>query len=80
MAVTLGDRDPDVASVAAPVLGPDGESLGALVLAGILGRFEPRVPDFKPIVKQAAATISQQLSGMPAPAPVVLSSASREGS
>lgn len=57
VAVTLGDRDPDVASVAAPVLGPDGEFLGALVLAGILGRFEPRVPDFKPIVKQAAESL-----------------------
>lgn len=77
---TVGERDPDVASVAAPVFGPDREFIGAVVLAGILGRFEPRIPDFKPIVKQAAATISQQLSGMPAPAPVVLSSASREGS
>jgi len=66
VAVTLGDRDPDVASVAAPVLGPDGEFLGALVLAGILGRFEPRVPDFKPIVQQAAGSIWRRagLSGM----------------
>ena len=66
MAVNLGDRDPDVASVAAPVLGPDGEFLGALVLAGILGRFELRVPDFKPIVKQAAGSFWRHagLSGM----------------
>jgi DNA-binding IclR family transcriptional regulator len=60
---TLGDRDPDVASVAAPVLGPNREFLGALVLAGILGRFEPRVPDYKAIVKQAAESISMQAGG-----------------
>lgn len=63
VAVTLGDRDPDVASVAAPVHGPDGEFLGALVLAGILGRFEPRVPDFKPIVKQAAGSLWRHAGG-----------------
>lgn len=60
---TLGDRDPDVASVAAPVLGPHREFLGALVLAGILSRFEPRIPDFKSIVKQAAHALSRQLGG-----------------
>jgi DNA-binding IclR family transcriptional regulator len=60
---TLGDRDPDVASVAAPVLGPNREFLGALVLAGILGQFEPRVPDYKAIVKQAAESISMQAGG-----------------
>jgi DNA-binding IclR family transcriptional regulator len=60
---TVGDRDPDVASVAAAVLGPNREFLGALVLAGILNRFEPRIPDFKPIVKQAAQSLSRQVGG-----------------
>ena len=60
---TVGDRDPDVASVAAAVLGPNREFLGALVLAGILSRFEPRIPDFKPIVKQAAQALSRQVGG-----------------
>lgn len=32
---TVGDRDPDVASDAAPVLGAPSRILGALVLAGI---------------------------------------------
>ena len=60
---TLGDRDPDVASVAAAVLGPNREFLGALVLAGILNRFEPHVPDYKSIVKQAAQSLSRQIGG-----------------
>jgi DNA-binding IclR family transcriptional regulator len=77
---TIGERDPDVASVAAPVFGPDREFIGAVVLAGILGRFEPRIPDFKPIVKQAAATISQQLSGLPAPVPAASGFSYRDAS
>lgn len=60
---TLGDRDPDVASVSAPVFGPNQEFLGALVLAGILSRFEPRVQDFKAIIKQAAQSVSRQAGG-----------------
>lgn len=60
---TLGDRDPDVASVAAAVLGPNRQFLGALVLAGILNRFEAHVPDYKVIVRQAADSISRQAGG-----------------
>jgi DNA-binding IclR family transcriptional regulator len=60
---TLGDRDPDVASVSAPVLGPNQEFVGALTLAGILSRFEAHVPEYKVIVKQAAASITRQLGG-----------------
>jgi DNA-binding IclR family transcriptional regulator len=60
---TLGERDPDVASVSAPVLGADGEFIGALTLAGILNRFEPHVPEYKIIVKQAAGSITRQLGG-----------------
>jgi len=60
---TLGDRDPDVASVAAAVLGPNREFLGALVLAGILNRFESHIPDYKVIVRQAADSISRQAGG-----------------
>jgi len=62
---TLGDRDPDVASVSAAVLGPNREFVGALTLAGILNRFEPNVPEYKVIVKQAAASITRQLGGEP---------------
>jgi DNA-binding IclR family transcriptional regulator len=60
---TLGDRDPDVASVSAPVLGPNREFVGALTLAGILNRFETHVPEYKVIVRQAAASITKQMGG-----------------
>ena len=60
---TSGERDPDVASVAAPVYGPNNEFLGALTLAGILNRFEPQAPQFKVIVRQAAAAVTKQLGG-----------------
>lgn len=60
---TLGERDPDVGSVSAPVFGPNREFLGALTLAGILGRFEPHVPEYKVIVRQAAASVTRQLGG-----------------
>ena len=52
-----------MASVSAPVLGPNQEFVGALTLAGILSRFEPHVPEYKVIVKQAAASITRQLGG-----------------
>lgn len=60
---TLGDRDPDVASVSAPVYGPNDEFIGAITLAGILSRFEPQVPEFKVVVRQAAMAVSKQLGG-----------------
>ena len=60
---TLGERDPDVGSVSAPVFGPNREFLGALTLAGILGRFEPHVAEYKVIVRQAAASVTRQLGG-----------------
>lgn len=43
--------------------GPHREILGALVLAGILGRVEPRVADYKAFVEQAAESISIQAGG-----------------
>lgn len=60
---TLGERDPDVGSVSAPVFGPNREFIGALALAGILGRFEPHVLEYKVIVRQAAASVTRQLGG-----------------
>jgi DNA-binding IclR family transcriptional regulator len=60
---TFGERDPDVASVSSPIYGPNRELIGALTLAGILSRFEPQVPQFKVIVRQAAGAITKQLGG-----------------
>jgi len=39
-AVSLGERDPDTASIAVPVLGADGTFLGALVVSGLGSRFD----------------------------------------
>jgi hypothetical protein len=60
---TFGERDPDVASVSAPVYGPNDEFVGALTLAGILSRFEPQAEEFKVVVRQAAVSVSRQLGG-----------------
>jgi len=68
---TLGDRDPDVASVSAPVYGPNDEFIGAITLAGILSRFEPQVPEFKVVVRQAAMAVSKQLGGSFPKAPAI---------
>lgn len=61
--VTLGERDPDVASISAPVFGPGGQCLGALTLAGILNRFQPEVPRYIPLVRAAAEALSERLGG-----------------
>jgi DNA-binding IclR family transcriptional regulator len=39
-AVSLGERDPDTASVAVPVHGADGRFVGALVVSGLRSRFD----------------------------------------
>lgn len=39
--VSSGERHPDMASVSAPIFGPDGELLGALTLSGPKQRFTP---------------------------------------
>lgn len=39
-AVSHGERDPDVAAVAVPVLGPDAALAGALALSGLITRFD----------------------------------------
>ncbi len=59
--VTLGERDPDVASVSAPVFGPGGQCLGALTVAGILNRFEPHVTEYAVLVRAAAEALSGRL-------------------
>lgn len=39
--VSLGERDPEVAAVAVPVLAADGRMLGALAVSGLVTRFTP---------------------------------------
>lgn len=39
-AISIGERDPDVAAVAVPVLDADGRLRGALSVSGLVGRFD----------------------------------------
>ncbi|KAA2211850.1 IclR family transcriptional regulator [Teichococcus oryzae] len=62
LVVTLGERDPEMAALAAPVRGADGELLGALCLSGTVTRLRDearRAPMEAALLREAAA-----LSGM----------------
>ncbi|MBA5775974.1 IclR family transcriptional regulator [Stappia sp. F7233] len=39
-AISLGERDPDVAAVAVPLFGGNGELIGALAVSGLIYRFD----------------------------------------
>lgn len=64
VAISFGERDPDIASVAAPVLTPDGQCLAALSCSGPIQRFlGERLAQVKRATKQAADEISGLLAG-----------------
>ncbi|MFA5915016.1 MAG: IclR family transcriptional regulator [Burkholderiales bacterium] len=61
---SFGERDPDTASVAAPVFGADQELIGALALAGPRERFtEAQVKAFARLLHGAAARATAALGG-----------------
>lgn len=65
LVVTLGERDPELAAIAAPVRGPGGRLLGALTLSGTatrLGDTVLRAP-LEAAVAAAARRLSQDLGG-----------------
>ncbi len=56
--LSLGERDPDVAGLSVPVLGPEGELLGAVSLSGLRVRFSDEVVDtYRDAVLDAARQI-----------------------
>jgi IclR family acetate operon transcriptional repressor len=62
-----GERQPGAASVAAPVLGPDGHPLGAISVCGPTIRFDDAaVGRYGPLIRAAAAEVSAGLRGLPA--------------
>jgi DNA-binding IclR family transcriptional regulator len=62
--VSLGERDPEVAGVCAPVLGPDGDLIGALSLSGLRARFGPEaVEAHRALVIAAARAIERRMGG-----------------
>lgn len=71
VAVSIGERQAGAASVAAPVLGPAGDVLGAISVCGPAGRFSGEaVAAFRPIVRSAGRAVSaacQRAHGSPAP-------------
>ena len=61
-AVSLGERDPDVAGVAAPVFGPDGNLVGALLISGLRWRFtQSRVSELVEHVVRGARDVGHRL-------------------
>jgi len=65
-AASFGERDPEAASVAAPVFGMGQELKGALAISGPRERFTPeRVAEFARLLLAAAPRVSSALGGDP---------------
>jgi IclR family acetate operon transcriptional repressor len=62
VATSLGERQEGAGSVAAPVIGPGGEVIGAISVCGPVARFTPETLErYVPLVQRAAAEISALL-------------------
>ena len=62
VAVSHGERQPGAASVAAPVLGFDGEAVGAISVCGPVDRFDAQqCARYLPLVRAASEEISRAL-------------------
>ena len=60
--LSLGERDPDVAGLSAPVIGIDGELLGAVSLSGLCHRFnEETIESYRDAVFDAARKIRSEI-------------------
>jgi len=63
-AISLGERDPDTASIAVPVLGRDGDFLGALVVSGLRHRFDEAARSSAvALTLEEARRLSQDIAG-----------------
>jgi DNA-binding IclR family transcriptional regulator len=70
LALSMGERDPEIAAVAAPVFGEACRLLGALAISGPLQRLgEAELLAIAPFVVEEAAALSRALGGSPGPAP-----------
>jgi DNA-binding IclR family transcriptional regulator len=62
--VTVGEREPDIAAVAAPVFGAGDKVIGAIAVSGPAVRFTPDVlPQFSKAVQSAAEQLTARLGG-----------------
>ncbi len=61
-AISVQDLDPDLASASAPVVGPGGEPMAALTVAGPATRLvRDRLEEFIPLLLAAASTIGKSV-------------------
>ncbi len=61
---TFGEREPDVAAIAAPVFGPADKLIGALTLSGPVSRFtKEAVANMAKTILEASATLTSKLGG-----------------
>ncbi|VTU45975.1 Kip operon repressor protein (plasmid) [Variovorax sp. SRS16] len=64
--VTVGEREPDIGAIAAPVFGPMGSLRGALAISGPAARFsEELIPSMSQSVLKAASDLTRRLGGDP---------------
>lgn len=71
-AISLGERDPEIASVTVPVLTPSGKIRGALTISGLITRFDADVQrKYVNLLKRTARQLEADLGGsalVPGPA------------
>lgn len=61
---TVGEREPDIAAIAAPVFGPQGSLRGALAISGPAMRFSlDLVPGMSQALLKAAGELTRRLGG-----------------
>lgn len=73
--VTIGEREPDIAAVAAPVFGPGPTLRGALAVSGPTVRFsDDTIPAISQALIAAAIELTRRLGGNPALIPASPSS------
>jgi DNA-binding IclR family transcriptional regulator len=62
--ITIGEREPDIAAIAAPVFGMQQSLRGALAISGPAGRFSPDlIPAMAQSLVKAAADLTRRLGG-----------------
>jgi DNA-binding IclR family transcriptional regulator len=62
--VTIGEREPDIAAVAAPVFGPGARLSGALAVSGPRGRFtKAKIQRISRVIIAAAFDLTSRLGG-----------------
>ena len=61
---TFGEREPDIAAIAAPIFGPSNKFLGALTLSGPVSRFTKHaVAKMVEIILEASSDLTSKLGG-----------------